>query len=190
MIEQSIVILGGLGDRIQNIKLATGFWSKYGFKSHVLDERWKDKENFRDKFNRLKREVNKIKPDAIIGTSAGGSVGFNLFLDLWPQINKTINICGRLKVGDVDNFNLRTKNYPVFAESVIICETRISKLTKAQKARMLCIQSGIWDELVPANTSHIDGVKLIELPVPEHVLCITSALTVFAKRDIFSFLME
>jgi hypothetical protein len=195
MVKQ-VVIISGLGDRLTNLKIATFWWKHFGFNMHIIETNWRGKENYLTKVNRIKKEVVKITksgPTSIVGTSAGGSMAFNIFLDLWPSVNKAINICGRLTHGTETgfrSFESRTKTSPAFAKSVIEFEKRSKKITKDQLKGMLCIRSGIYDELVPDNTSIIQDIKHIEIPLPEHGLCITAALTVFAKKDIFRFLHQ
>jgi hypothetical protein len=190
-ISQQVAIFSGLGDRVKLLKLTTLVWKYYGLTPHVLNVGWKDGEDFDTKYIRLIKEtkdITKLGPTAIMGTSAGGSMAFNIFMELWPGINSAINVCGRLKKGDENDFREKTQTSQAFAKSVAMFEEKIPKLTQEQKQRMLIIRSRIYDECVPKETSEVKGIKQIELPIPGHGLCISAEVTIFAERDIFKFI--
>ena len=60
-IKQNVLILPGMSDEIQPIRLATAWWSKHGFKPNVFRIGWRDgNSNFEVKLRRLRNLLNNL----------------------------------------------------------------------------------------------------------------------------------
>jgi hypothetical protein len=190
IIKHTLILIPGLGDDANKLSVITKYWKKYGFKLIINPFGWGDKSTiFEDKLNKLLELIDKnarsVEKISLIGTSAGGSAGINAFCLRKSVINKVINICGRLKVGDTKGFRsykTRTASSPAFASSVKICESNLKSLSRKDLSKILTIRAKYGDELVPSETTIIEGATNIELPTLGHLLSITMALTVYASK--------
>lgn len=121
---------------------------------------------------------------SLVGTSAGGSCALNAFIERKVVIHKVISICGRLKIGPTSgfrSFESRSKSSRAFAQSVQLCEKSISALSKQERAKIMSVRPQFGDEVVPPQTTYIQGVYNITIPTIEHVFSIGMALTLFSK---------
>ncbi|MFI5240811.1 MAG: hypothetical protein ACHQUA_00040 [Microgenomates group bacterium] len=192
-----VIIVSGLGDYVQSIKLATYHWKIYGLTPIVHSANWKNnKEPFEIKFKKLLDLVDsfleKGKPVSLIGTSAGASLALNAFLLRKNGVNKFVNICGRLKVGPIvgpRSFIKMTKTSLAFADSVKKAEFGIKSLTKNDLKRIMTVRSMFGDQFVPPETSIVEGAKNITVPIVEHTLSIGISL-MFYSAKIASFLTK
>lgn len=183
-----MIVIPGLGEEVGRMKLATGFWKRYGLEPIVHAVGWKDGENFQPKLERLVRLVDELADRknmvSVVGTSAGGSAALNTFIERKREINKAANICGRLRIGThigMHSFEKRTASSPAFAQSVVMFERREKELTKADRKRILTMHALGFDELVPAETTYIEGAENRIIPVPEHMFSIAMTLTLLSK---------
>lgn len=185
--EKYVIVVPGLGDGIKKMQLATNHWRNFGLEPVVQYMNWRDGKDFTPKLNNLTALVDELSAKgtvSIVGTSAGGSVAINTFLERCNVIDKVVNVCGRLRVGThtgIHSFEARTATSRAFAQSVILCEQRQNELSSAERQKILTIHALLGDELVPASTTTIDGANNITIPTPEHMFSITMALTLLSK---------
>jgi len=133
----------------------------------------------------IDEQLNKREKVSLVGTSAGGSAVINAFAERRDKVHRVINVCGRLREGTQTGFRSfkeRTKSSPPFAQSIEFCETHLESLTENDKRKIMTVRSMFGDELVPSDTVIIEGANNIQVPAPEHVFTITTALTLFSKR--------
>lgn len=190
---EKVILVPGLGDREAPL-FFKGLWKLWGVSIITFQTRWKSQENFRNKLVRLVELIDKESKDgpiSLIGTSAGGSLVVNAYLKRKGKINKVLGICSRLHKGKIKGFSgfeQRTRGYSAFAESVVSSEKAIKCLGLEDRQKIMTT-SGWIDELVPHNTSRIEGVKHATVPTIEHVIGIMSSLTLFS-RPIRGFLFQ
>lgn len=192
----SLIFVPGLGNDVKKIQLITRFWQKFGFKIIIHPFGWHDdNQDFNLKLKKLIQIIDAEKQNgnsvSLIGMSAGASAVLNAFLERREIIDHVVSVCGRLKTGTqigFRSFESRTKSSHVFAESVKNIELREGEFNVEDRAKILTISAGFGDELVPADTSTIDGARNVKIPMIEHMLSIGSALTIFS-RQIINFLI-
>ena len=119
----------------------------------------------------------------MVGTSAGGSAAFNVFLERPAQVLRVVNICGRLKrgLGGRRSIERMSSSSPAFRHSVEMLEDRMQVVTPGQRKRMMTVRALLGDEFVPADTTFFPGANNIVIPTGEHIISIGAALTVFSK---------
>jgi hypothetical protein len=142
----------------------------------VFIPNWDDTEEIESKLARLLALIDKEKPNYILGISAGASLALNAFLR--SDIEKYISVCGRLRMGFSNNIIERklqedTLKTRAFKESVEMLEK--SEIVNLDKILTVSAENG--DELIPIETSQIEGATNILIPNLGHLLTITSALT-------------
>lgn len=163
----------------------TNHWRRYGLEPVVHVVNWRDGENFAPKLDRLLDLVDDLSVDgdvSMVGTSAGGSAVINALFER-PVIKKIVCVCCRLGVGThtgIHSFEARTASSPAFAQSVKMAENSLAGFSAEQKSKIMTMRA-LMDELVPAETASIPGAKSITIPMVEHVLSITMALTLGSK---------
>ena len=170
----------GLSDNDVFNSLLIWWWKQQGFEMIIFQPKWKDNEDYQTKLNRLLNlidEESKSNSISLIGTSAGGSLVINAFNKRPDKINKVITVCSRLKKGE----EFGTKNYPSFGESVLESEKNINQFLIKDKEKIMTIRSKFFDELVPNDTSIIDGSKNITVPIGGHLFSILSSLSWYSK---------
>ncbi len=187
------IVVPGLGDSKNAINLYRYIfrnWEKrFDIKVVVFEAHWQDKqETFEDKLKRLVTLIDSIYHENnsnifLVGTSAGGSLAVNAFYQKKDYISKLINVHGRLRKGiDVrPSLEWAAKNSKAFYDSVINCEKNLNTLTVEDKRKILTM-SAIYDEIVPRQTSVIDGATNIVLFSVEHVLTGILSFTIFSKK--------
>jgi len=188
--EHKVIVIPGLGDRrTKPLELLTNHWKREGLEPIVHAVGWNDGEDsFEPKLHRLVEMIDGFvdQGDAVslVGTSAGGSAALNAFIERKNVVHRVINVCGRLRVGPTDgfrSFESKSKSSPAFAESVKLCETREGLLLPADRRKIMTVRAMFGDELVPSETTVLQGAYNTTIPTPEHVFSIASALTVFSK---------
>lgn len=197
MHNHSVIIVPGLGDRIQLTMLATYTWRRSGLRPIVHSFAWKNSdESFELKLQCLlrciDRELSHNRTVSLIGSSAGGSAVVNAFQKRKSQIHKVVNICGRLRRGEIDGpraFSRATAGYPSFADSVRTSERFLNIMPTSLAARFLTIRPQFGDEIVPPNTTTIMGARNMTIPTGEHMLSIALAYTLF-RNQIINFLQS
>jgi len=191
--EHTAIIIPGLGNDTKKIEFATNGWGKYGLNPLVQAIDWHIG-NFEQKLELLLSLVDKLtnKGDivSLIGTSAGGCAVVNVFFERRNRVHRVVNVCGRLRKGSQTGFRsyeTMTASSPAFAESVVLCEARLNQFTLIDKAKIMTVRALFGDELVPADTTVIQGAYNTTVPMFEHALSIGAALSLFSE-PIISFL--
>lgn len=191
------IIIPGLGDNTRVLEWAVGHWKRYGLDPIVYSVGWRDgEESFRPKLKKLVMLIDQYRKNgdkvSLVGTSAGGSAAMNAFIERKRTIHRVINVCGRLKVGPTTglrSFATQTKSSPAFAESVRICEKGIEELTVTDRRKIMTVRAMFGDELVPPETTIVDGAYNTQIPSGEHLLSIGAALTI-CSDPLISFLTK
>jgi hypothetical protein len=187
--KHSIIIIPGLGDKTKPVQFLIEHWKIYGLNPIIYSVGWRDGESqFLPKLYKLLSLIDKLKRNgdtvSLIGTSAGGSAVLNAFFERKNVIHKVINICGRLRTGPIKgfrSFKSKTSSSPTFAQSVILAESREPFLNLNDRKKIMTVRSMFGDELVPPETTNIDGAHNIRVPMIGHVMSIGAALTIFSK---------
>ena len=188
--EHKVIVIPGLGDhRTKPIELAVNHWRRQGLEPIVHAVGWHDGEDsFEPKLLRLVEMIDGFTEQGdtvpLVGTSAGGSAALNAFIERKDAIHRVINVCGRLKVGPTTGFRSfvsKSKSSPAFAESVKLCEAREKLLSTADRQKIMTVRAMFGDELVPPETTILQGAYNTRVPTPEHVLSISAALTAFSR---------
>jgi hypothetical protein len=193
--EHFVIVIPGLGDGVRILEIATKHWINHEIDPVAVKMRWRDGEDFEPKLERLVESVEKLSEKgkvSIVGTSAGGSAALNLYLERKDRIHKVVNVCGRLRVGThigIHSFEARSASSPSFAQSVRLLEKRMEQFSEADKLKIMTIHPLFGDELVPANTTTIEGARNIVIPTLEHDFSIAMALTLLSK-PLINFLNE
>lgn len=183
----TVILVSGLSDFGES-KLIKNIWKRNGIEIIFFESKWKSDENYQTKLNRLLNLIDKKSKNnkvSLIGTSAGGSLVINAFNERKDNINKIIAVCSRLKKGE--EFGFRgfikiTKKSLSFRESVLNSEENINNFSVEDKEKIMTVYPFFGDELVPKNTSMIDGSKNRIIPTGEHITSVVSSLTVFSKQ--------
>lgn len=186
------IILGpGLSDRISlvgGLIPSRLFYKDALFNIHLHAAPWtKGADHLDPKLDGLVHKIKTFAKEdkivAIVGISGSASLALNAFSECKEEVSKLVTVCGRLNtgLGEFPSLALSAKNNYAFYESVVLAEENSNSFTAEDRSKIMTISS-IYDELVPAGTSALEGAKNIRIPVPEHVLAIAAALTVYRKR--------
>lgn len=193
MKDTKVIFVPGLGDR-EPPKFFIRLWRLWGISIILFKTGWKSQESYEDKLARLIELIDKESAKenvSLIGTSAGGSLVISAFSKRKNKIIKVVVVCSRLRKGSLkgySGFEQRTAGYDAFAKSVESSEKNIELLTRRDKEKIMTTWAWM-DELVPSNTSTIDGAKNVILPSAEHMISIGLSLTLFS-RSIREFLHQ
>lgn len=188
--EHKVIIIPGLGDsRTRPLELMTNHWKRQGLEPIVHVVGWHDSEDsFELKLHRLVELIDELVGQgdevSLVGTSAGGSAALNAFIERKNVVHRIINVCGRLSVGPTTgfrSFESKSKSSPAFAESVELCETQEKSLSSSDRQKIMTVRAMFGDELVPPETTIIEGAYNTLVPTPEHMLSIGAALTIFSQ---------
>lgn len=192
----SVIFIPGLGDKTGILKILTNHWKKRGLHLIFHAVGWQDGEDFQPKLNRLLDFVDQLTKNdgrvSIVGTSAGGSAALNAFIKRRNKIHKIINVCGRLRTGPekgIRSFQTTTTPSRAFAQAVKLAEAQEHTLSKADRKRVMTVRARFGDQLVPAETTFLDGAYNTSIPTAEHMLSIGAALSLFSK-PILKFLQK
>lgn len=183
----NVVILPGLSDGVENIILATNWWRNKGLEPHVLKVGWRDgSTDFQPKLDEILRFINQLSSQgrlSIVGTSAGGSAALNAFLARPDIVERAVNICGRLRAGKHRRRSLErmSATSEPFRHSVLLFEESEPRISDELKRRIMTVTARFGDELVPADTSVLEGAYNIKVPTGEHMFSIGMSLTLIAK---------
>jgi hypothetical protein len=188
-IDHLLIIIPGLGDNKAFIEFAVRHWEKnYKIKTIIHCMPWQGEEQALElKLERLIALIDKsfVKGYrvSLLGTSAGGSAAINAFTMRKDRVHRVINVCGRLRKGDnvfpaLEQASLTSIS---FYDSVILCEANLKNFTSADCNKILTFRP-LCDELVPSSTVSVPGGTNILLPIIEHLLSITIAMTVFSRK--------
>lgn len=187
--EIPVVIVPGLGDDTKKLQWVTNHWLKFGLEPIIHSVGWHDRKiEFQSKLNRLIKLIDELSKGSdkvsLVGTSAGGSAVMNAFIERRDTVFRVINVCGRLRKGNQSgfrSFESRSASSPSFAQSIQLCESNLATLSDRDKIKIMTVRAMFGDELVPGDTSIVEGAYNTQVPTPEHVFSIGMALTVFSK---------
>lgn len=190
--KHSVIIIPGLGDKTNILELITRYWKRHELEPIVYSIGWRDGEySFKSKLRRLLKLIdqltNKGNIVSLVGTSAGGSAVLNAFIERKDVVYRVVTICGRLRTGPTTgfrSFGLKTVSSPSFAESIKLFEAKEKYLDATDRQKVMTIHAMFGDELVPKDTTVLDGAFNISIPTLEHMLSIGAALTIFSKQVI------
>jgi pimeloyl-ACP methyl ester carboxylesterase len=185
-----VIIVPGLGDDATKLKFATLHWRHFGLEPIIHSVGWKDdKQDFQIKITRLLGVIDSLDPKrnkvSLIGCSAGGSAVLNAFYERRDVLNKVINVCGRLRTGSLTgfrSFKSKTASSPAFAQSIKLFETREPLLSQQDREKVMTVRELFGDELVPADTTTLEGAYNTTVPTGEHIFSIAMAMTIFSNR--------
>ena len=187
--KHKVIIVPGLGDETSAIRLFTNHWRSHGLEPVIHSVGWHDdKNNFKSKLQNIVKLIDKFSKEgstvSLLGVSAGGSAVLNAFIEQKDRIHRVVNICGRLRAGTQKgfrSFEARTSSSPAFAQSIILCESSESKLSKSDRSKVMTVRAMFGDELVPSDTAVLKGAYNTRIPTPEHIFSIGMALTILSK---------
>lgn len=178
-----------MGDNKREIGLGSAWWKKEGLKPIIFLPKWGNGKGVRPKLARLLKMIDKEsgkEPVFLMGISAGASLALNAFLQRLDRVEKVVSLCGRLRFGySPDKIRKKMQKetlvFRAFRESVKLLETNIKNLEKKDRKRILTVSAKFGDELIPIETSQMEGAKNILIPTAEHVLSIMAGMTVHFK---------
>lgn len=180
-----VIIVPGLSDNDRGIKWATKHWRGYDLDVICFPSGWKTNEVFQKKLGRLTNLIDRFLEGgnkvSLVGTSAGGSLVLNAFMERKNNISKVINVCGRLRKGTdkgFRGFEAKTSSSDSFKESVLSFEQNSKLLTNNDRRKIMTIRS-LFDELVPEDTTTVDGAHNKQIYSIEHVFSIWMSLSFY-----------
>jgi pimeloyl-ACP methyl ester carboxylesterase len=185
-----VLLLSGLGDNKDvwgfNKILEHDNWKNSGFETQAINMDWMNPdETFEQKLERLTAVIDELYEDfvvSIIGASAGGSMAFNLLIARLERVSKAISVCSRLRKGHHfwRSFDRMTDKSPSFAKSVVTFEKQEPDIPQNVRDRMMT-WSAKFDELVPLETSQLEGATNVDIPSIEHMFTMYISLTKFSQ---------
>jgi hypothetical protein len=195
--EHVIIFTPGLGGETKSLAILTSMWPLSGLTPIMLPMVWKDNLPLKPKLDHLLSVVDSYldKGHMVsgVGTSAGGSLILNAFYER-PNMHRVATVNSRLMIGPTQgwrSFDLQTRLSPAFAESIRLLEKRLPHFPKNLSKRIINTRNFPFDELVPPETSFIEGAEHYSIPGIEHMLGIGTTLTLFSiplinflKRDL------
>lgn len=193
---RKIIVVTGLGDNGKADEMAAAAWKLEGLKPIIFVPRWENGKGVKPKLARLLKVIDresKKEKIYLMGISAGASLAMNAFIQRLDRVEKMVSLCGRLRMGWSDNVinkKLQENTLKVrgFKESVKMAEKEIKKLTDDDKKRILTVSAEIVDELIPTETSQLEGAMNILIPGIGHLITITAGMTKYFG-EIKEFLM-
>lgn len=183
----NVVILSGLSNGVENIRRAINWWRNKGLEPHVLKVGWRDgSAEFQPKLDEILGHIDNLSDQgrlSVVGTSAGGSVALNVLLHRPDLVERAVNICGRLRAGKRRWRSLErmSATSEPFRYSVLLFEQSEPQISDELRKRIMTVTARFGDELVPADTSVLEGAYNIKVPTGEHVFSIGMSLTLLAK---------
>lgn len=181
------IIVPGLGNNKFYKPFLNWWWKRKGVNIVFFDTKWKSKENYQTKLDRLIDLIDKesmSKSVSLVGVSAGGSLVINAYSHRKNNINKVITICSPLRKGKINewrSFEKTSKVYPTFYESVIMAEENENNFLKEDRQKIMTVHTLFGDEKVPINTTTINQARNIFVPTGGHLISIFSSLTWYSK---------
>lgn len=191
--ESHFIIVPGLGDRVTLVEEL--FQNRFPnlVKIHVYRAPWiRNEESLSLKMKRFLMFIDQLTEDngqvSLGGISAGGSFVLNAYMERKSKVNKVVNICGRLRVGEgvFPSLNLAAIRSRAFYDSVCASEQNLKKLTVSDKKNFMTM-SAWFDEQVPHQTSVLDGAINLTIPMAGHIFSQAYALC-FMNRKITNFI--
>lgn len=180
-----VIYIPGLGDDVYKLQsLVIKLWRLYGVHGHCHAMPWAGEEAFEPKFQKLLDLIDKYADKghkvSLVGASAGASAVINAYVERRDKIASLAYITAKIKAPET----VKAKTYranPAFKTSMYLLQRNLSKLTKADKAKMHSFYSQA-DTTVPYAATVIPGVKESRLPDLRHSRAIAYALTLGAPR--------
>lgn len=187
-----VIIIPGLGDNVKLTTLGTNHWRNHGFIPLVHSVGWHDDVNeFVPKLNKIVDLIDSLPNKvSLVGCSAGGSAVINAYSSRKGKIHKVVNVCGRIRIGKIDGFRgftKKTASSQAFAQSVKLSDNNLKTFNKQDLSKIMTVSAMFGDQLVPKDTSYLEGAYNYDIPTGEHVLSISMALTLYSK-NILNFL--
>ena len=154
-----------------------------GIRSEHAEVNWHSEESFQEIFDSAselaEQKLRQSGHLAIVGASAGGSLGVNVFQRLRvnnPGLDLSlITFSAWLNAADLQRLEYTAVHRPgkqkseAFRDSVIHCsEVAVPLLTEADKARIVTTYPST-DETVPLDVMGIEGVEAHVIPARGHV---------------------
>lgn len=181
--KQLLIYVPGLGNEktVNRQRIVVKKWGDKNTDSLFLEPNWQDKnEDFLTKLKRLTKSVsttdlNKYDAVTIVGTSAGGSMGLNVFNEFKtnPKV-RLISVCGKLRNVENIGWQYQSKN-PAFIDSVIFSEKVQQSLLEVDKKRILAVIP-LFDEVVRKQCMYFDGIETKRQYTLGHVISIAYAI--------------
>lgn len=165
-----LIIIPGLGDRVELYGLVTPFWRLLGYEPHIFSFGWEDAdEDFAAAIMRLVDYLDNLQTTRvnIIGVSAGGTAAINALVERRQVVRAVATVATPYEyLPHLKNKKLKTS---------------IKTLNEADpevlKTKVLSIH-GLYDQIVPVASSRPSGVRTLRLPMVCHGCIIAIALTV------------
>ncbi len=180
-----VIIVSGLGDNVKLLELATHRLSVYELKPVIFRVGWEEESDLQSKIDGLNKYAHVLREIygqvSAIGISAGSSLIFAAGgIDRYTTVT---NVAGRVFKGPMQGlrgFNHATRSSTIFRQSVSESERQIQALDHKLMSRIQTFR-GIYDEVVPPETTRIDGASNNLYPTIGHVPTIASVL-LFSRR--------
>lgn len=191
-----VLIAPGLDGRVWGIRLVTWNWpTKHGLLPEAIPITWKDNVPLAPKLqtivDRIDYYSSKGNQVSLIGSSAGGSLMLNAFVERKSIVYKVVNLSGFMRQGrrkGIRSFSRRSAASSAFKESVLRFEKAEPSLTQTDRKKILTVRPQFGDELVPPETVVINGALNTTIPFGEHILSIAAAFILY--RPVITFLVE
>jgi len=177
-----LIYIPGLGERYdQYRKRALRAWRIFGVEARLLPMNWYDGKSYEGKYDTASAVVASLLDDGVkvslVGESAGGSMAINLFAN-HPRVANLITIAGvNTSTAPVATTTLRRG--PAFAISRQHVGPSLGSVP-AQRRRHVHTLSGLRDDVVRWNDSHIEGAHNHRVFTIGHVMTIATCLTLFS----------
>lgn len=176
-----ILYIPGLGEGpvLTFQKKYIGFLNKFRKdknKIHVFESLWASDETYENKLERLQTTHKNVKPEDIVGPSAGASLAVVLGAS---HANVTLHvICGKMRRPEKIGATYQ-KKAPALVDSVTACASKLSSV----KNEVVCYAPiGVYDGVVERKDMVIDSQKIVNLPPLYHSLAIGFWLFFYLPR--------
>lgn len=158
----------------------------YGIQSEYIPMLWADGESFKLKQRRILNRIDELHEQgykvSLVGTSAGGGAGLNVFALATDKLHTAVFICGTLGGAEYYSNDTYRKN-PAFRESMQLVPGSLNKLDDNQKQRILAIQP-LFDAIVQPRFAHMPGGKNRRMFTAGHVFSIGYAITLGMPKTV------
>lgn len=170
------LIIPGYGDHRGYIDRAVRNWDKkYGMQPEVHVFGWQgDADTYEAKWQDFDDTLQQLGEVAIIGISAGASVGLRA-LQMYPnKITKVITVCGLVNSLEIDAVLLHSK-YPVLERSLE------SFSQQGMAAKRVMTMRPVYDEIIPTKAMLIESAVDVRMPMLGHMPSILCAMYGYGK---------
>lgn len=182
--QYTVIYLPGLGDGYDSLRrFLLRTWSVRRVKVIFIPMRWRNRETYSEKRDRVAAEIKKYgaKNIIVVGESAGGSMALNLYAE-YPRLAGVVTLCGVTTIETPIGEGVK-KRHPAFWESVEKLEKSREVYTKAMPSRILQVTSS-HDPSVPRAVNLIVGTMQKRLVLPGHLVPIMYFLAIAGPRII------